>query len=235
MKKKVLICLLAFSVLFSVACNFKIGEVAQAVEEVYAENEKNSKSESKLYLVTCYQSDGSIIYEDEYSNGYKIKTRYYNDDGSIRSECEYDANGNEIGPGIKWGYEYDAAGNLLKSIHYKNDGADYWDEYVYNIEGKISKETHYNKFGSFDYWREYEYKQNGYVVTTYNADRTISHWEENEYDKKGNVIKTTFYFSDGTIGWWTENEYDTEGNLSISYGYGADGTQGSWTEYVYYE
>ncbi len=92
-------------------------------------------------------------------------------------------------------YEYDTAGNKIKSTFYDNGNGKIttWSEYEYDSNGKEKKITTHDKYGSVDWVEhgaEYEY--------------------EYEYDADGNMVKEVCYRC-GTYSKdkYTETEYTT--------------------------
>lgn len=150
------------------------------------------------------------------SNGSR-KEIYYRDDGSY-SIYEYDTNGNRVkstyyledGTVVDfWVYEYDDNGNLIKEAYYFENGTsvEYWI-YEYDENGNRIQMTYYNADGTIGYYSVYEYDENGNRVkaTGYSADGSIISIDE--YDENGNKIKTTWYNPDGTID--TDHVYDND-------------------------
>ncbi len=143
------------------------------------------------------------------------------------------------GGSVGRGYEYDAAGNLIKRVIYNRDGSiDCWSEYEYDASGNQNKEVWYNGEGSIVRWNEYEYDAAGNPIkeVTYNRDGSIVCWSEYEYDASGNQTKKVW--RGGEIIY--EREYDAFGNKTreVMYGDYASGgyASGGWglvVEYTY--
>lgn len=154
----------------------------------------NNGSRKEIY----YRDDGSYsIYEYD-TNGDRVKSTHYLEDGTI---VEY------------WVYEYDDNGNLVQETYYLADGSivGYWI-YEYDDNGYRVKMTYYNTDGTIGYYSVYEYDENGnrVKVTGYNADGTMISIDE--YDEDGNRIKTTWYNPDGTIDNYHVYDDDTPGD-----------------------
>lgn len=143
---------------------------------------------------TSFPRGGGITYEYDYA-GNRIKETHFNSDGSINSECEYDAFGNEI-----------------KKLSWLDGDFWYWYEYGYDDLGNQIKDISYNEDGSIlsGWEREYDAFGNEVKYVSY-IDGEISYSCEYkyEYDADGNLTKYIICYDDGSISSWTEYEYIT--------------------------
>lgn len=90
----------------------------------------------------CYR-DGDIISEWQYdTNGNRIKSVFYNEDGSVDGYTEY---------------TYDELENEVKEIYYNGDGSvDGYAEYIYDASGNKVKEILYDGDGNVSCSTEYD-------------------------------------------------------------------------------
>lgn len=112
------------------------------------------------------------------------------------------------------GYEseyYDNQGNMTRSICRSFDDNEiiFYDDFEYNVQGKVARQISYYPNGSFN------------------------HCVDNEYDAKGNLTREIHRNSDGTVDYYTDYEYDALGNVAKEILRNADGTVFSYLEYQY--
>ena len=108
-----------------------------------------------------YFDDGSYLIYEYDSNGNRIKTSYYDTNGTLDSYLIY---------------EYDSDGNLIKESCYNSDGTlDYYWICEYDSNGNEIKLSRYNSDGTLDCYYTYEYDLNGNRIkeSWYNADGTL--------------------------------------------------------------
>ena len=126
-------------------------------------------------LATRYYSDGALEKEDIYVSPNLRETYDYtepvgrylrcrdelDDEGRIIHEVIYETNGAESIDRVN---EYDADGNIIKSIRYENGEFDYWYEYEYADKTAFfgtylrpTKATSKKEDGTIDYYRETEW------------------------------------------------------------------------------
>ncbi len=156
------------------------------------------------------------------------------------------------GGSVGRGYEYDAAGNLIKRVIYNRDGSiDCWSEYEYDASGNQTKKVW--RGGEIIYEREYDafgnktrevmygdYASGGYASGGWGL--VVEYTYEYEYDAFGNKTKETVRcevgHDDGGV-WedeWNnivyerEYEYDAFGNLIREKSNGAEEIFFGWME-----
>ena len=101
-------------------------------------------------------SNGSWIEYEYDADGNKLRSTFYNSDGSKYSL-----------------YKYDADGNVSAKIYYYSDGE--WAESECDANGYTTKTVYYDVYGDVKFWIEFELDADGKVLEEiwYNADGTL--------------------------------------------------------------
>ena len=118
---------------------------------------------------------------------------------------------------------YDAAGNVLKVLHYDaRDQLKSGQEYVYDSHGNQISETQYayNSSGEVTSTSQtiYEYDAENRLTREYDPDHPDEDWRTYTYNENGQLIKTEYTWpigvDDGSVYPFTiEYTYDEHGNL----------------------
>ena len=128
---------------------------------------------------------------------------------------------------------------LVQGIQYNSDGSVFaHEEWEYNADGSLVKDTTYKSDGSISGGTMVEYERNaaGDVTKAVSyglSDGNIRGWYEIEYDSSGHEVKYTEYRSDGSSSGWYELEYDAAGNPTKGTYYNSDGSISGWAEREY--
>ncbi|MBP5554255.1 MAG: hypothetical protein J6X94_05215 [Lachnospiraceae bacterium] len=205
-----------------------------------------------------YDSDGNLVKECEYRNGYINTTGdlVYDPSGSYTesvrdyrdnplSEAEYDKNGNltsetiyEFGK-IRSHTEFDENGSPVFKEAYYGDTY-YTVEYEYDESGKLykEKETDHDESGSVTFRYEDLYDPDGNMIqrTIFGADGIARIVSRTEIIKEGNTTTLEEYGESGALRYRTVLDHDDAGNVisQISYDV-SDGSILSSEEYSYDE
>lgn len=153
----------------------------EIVKKEYYDSEKTKIKTEKTY------KKGVLYSQYNYNeDGTKQKTIYYDENGKMRSESEYNN------------------GHLIKHTDYRNGNV--WMDHEYNIleDGTKQKTIFYDENGKMR--SEIEYN-NGHLIKYTDYSRNSIY----DYDEKGNNIKTTIYNPDGSINHYYIYDYDSTG------------------------
>ena len=137
-------------------------------------------------------------------------------------------------------FEYDTAGNGIKSIGYDSTGNIWtWFETEYDNLGNSIKFVSRESNGDIGYQSEYEYVKGSNMVKSSHSYWYVEGavWQEEiwEYDESGNHLKSTIYRGDGSIDELYEHEYDEVGNEIKTIVYHGEDCIEEWYEYKYDE
>lgn len=197
--------------------------------------------------------DGYLSLLEEYDeNGKIIKRINYHKDNSISSSVEWirenDSFSNTVTENEKDSegeitfttiYKYDASGNLIELIHDDPEERIMTTTYrtikEYDSDGKISKETVYDKNGNISYSYEYEYDSQGNLIKSLRNGKIDDEWKY-EYNESGQIVekwkkitqdsefKLIEAYSYTPEGYMKQKiKYNSDG-LSVTYTYNEDGT-----------
>lgn len=214
------------------------GSTAPTADDAPEADAQEEAPEYPVYAITKYTNVLGTYELDDYE---------LNDAGQITAYTKYETrNGERTGHSTNVTVTYDDAGNPVKmryenysgyeevvrefddqglvtkeswsSDYSFNDGKVFAYTYIFDDEGRVSKETSTNENTGDSFERVYTYDENGYAVsyteTSYNPDGSVySEWLlEMEYDDNGNIVKqivTDTQDPDG--GWDVEIVYDEIG------------------------
>lgn len=118
---------------------------------------------------------------------------------------------------IRYEYEYDDNGRILRKIQYYDGVKSTETTYSYNKDGNILKETEYNN--GQPYTTSYTYDSKGRLISESNWYNAINYI----LDDNGRIIRKDYLNEEGTVYHSETYEYDTEGNYTVR---GSGQTQG---------
>lgn len=216
-------------------------------------------SKGNKIKATSYNANGDIRYSSEYDkNGNETRLKYHGD-GAVNCsyEWEYDDKGSKTKMTVydadypvssTCEYEYDAKGNLVKSIDtlytYLED-ASYtkitYTEYEYDKQGNMVKTITYQEESdkTLVWENQYEYDYNENIVKNeryyYGVLDLIQEIEYNDDDMKIREKSSKYDENGSAVISICETEYDENGNRIKMTTYDADGTILSTEEYEYIE
>ncbi len=208
------------SICSKIAENNEVRNIYHKIVRNYEEKEYYDSEKTKIKIEKTYKK-GVLYSQYNYNeDGTKQKTIYYDENGKMRSESEYNN------------------GHLIKHTAYSKNG-NVWMDSEYSIleDGtKIGSQTsfyNFDKNGNISQVSIYESDGEGNTLkgTTYSADGAIEYYSIYDYDEKGNNIKTTTYNSDGSINYYYIYDYDSTGKKIRSTMYNADGSVKHYTNY----
>jgi len=165
-------------------------------------------------LLRVTEPDGVVEQYSYDANGNRVaKIRYQVDKELYREEYAYDEHNRRISQTTtddsgtdEYRWEYDAAGNLIKSITWLSDG--YWQEIAVRYDDKGNKIWAHNKDSrGMDNEMQYEYDAAGRcTLENYVGRGTV----ERTYDQQGRLT-----FQKTMQGSTTEYTYDGQGRLVL--------------------
>ena len=181
-----------------------------------------------------YDSNGKVIFENEWYNGIHFsKYEYtYDEQGnlilSVENTVDWD-NRDQLVEYEKKEYEYDEQGNQILYINYRwNTSLNQWVakdkyEYTYNAQSNLIFMAYYHWNNQWEISSKYEY----------------------EYDEQGNDSLIVYYYWDSNLKQFilsskSEYECNEQGNRTLSIGYDWDKDSNQWAisdkiEYKYDE
>lgn len=171
---------------------------------------------------TYYDGDGNLMFRHEYTynlKGQKASVAKYNAQGVQEQylELAYDEEGRML-----INYAYGLSGNLVKVV-YKYDGYNYRETWYEGTSDVIST---YSEIESDAFGRILK-------ATTYEKDGRVSQTEMFEYDETGNLIKSARYTENNELIDYQIHTYDENGRDLLLQEYDSDGKLMSYSEYVY--
>lgn len=132
----------------------------------------------KEFLLTNIFEDDKIQFEYEYGPGKRLKkvTKYYTGSGTVNwiTTYEYDGSGylkeklmvNNSGEGVKFKFECNSAGHVIKGSRIPLNGADSgkvtnWTAYTYNGKNQLIQINYYSDNDDPEGYETLEYESNG--------------------------------------------------------------------------
>ena len=203
------------------------------------ENVETTSSDEKEYITYTYNSEkvltGSYTRNESNAGSVFVKDVTYNEAGNLTSDhTERQKNGNTVYMADS-NYEYDAAGNQLRSESKISDNGKnsfLFTEYAYDSHNNMISAIYYvdGVQSSSSYWK-FDYDKDGNTI----YEKSVASDMENyyEYDSYGNLVKDTARKA-GVLLSETVYTYDSNGNLLseelIDYDIGGGMSRG---EYMY--
>jgi len=181
-------------------------------------------------------AENAYTYEFEYDEGGRITKRI--DGGYNYTNYIYDSEGNLLK------YEvctYERTDKSKEPVLVKTEYLVHQDEYEYDENGKLIKETYYDSEGNVSSVSEYTYDSNGRII------KLISHNESDEitmnyafeYDESGNLTKFMDGFNVTVYTYSSENvlfeSTDSNGETGELYNKATYDANGNAIEYISYE
>lgn len=219
-----------------------IQKVYQDDKHLYDKESEYDRAGNILKETVIYDPDYeykvSDIDEYEYdAQGNMVKLTIYDDNDAESMwwyEYEYDAQGNRLKETAylnaqivnysRWEQEYDGQGNRIRengyywtSTYFDGETLLYYDDYEYDAQGNLTKDSWFDGNGELRAYYEYEYDGQGNVTkdASYSADGKLYSCYGYEYDTQGNITKYVKYKADDVQiaerKW--ENSYDILGNI----------------------
>ena len=205
--------------------------------DVYTDTEFSFECDGEIqtdfYPVKCISYDASNHKIGEkyytYTSDHRLEscTEYFS--GKISCEEEYEYYD-------KKPYGVYAYPKKETRTYYNDDGTISWkDEYEYNENENITKETHYLDGGAFDSKIVNQYDSNGRLIkeTTYDAPSHVEHYIIFDLDYYGNNIKKTYFNASGKRETYTLRTYDANNHEIETICYDDGGTEMWRYEYEY--
>ena len=201
------------------------GASTQSDEEVSEQDQDNLQTDGTQHNTASGQEEHIL----------SATMKLYEADGSLASTTLYE-------------YEYDAAGNMIRSTEYNGSGdVVRWYEFEYDKKGNVTDETYTVEY--MDTWETDVYKSGEWLESIHDGKRMpgqggearVYKWTY-EYDGHDNPVRTVYKSSSGikkqTL---CEYEYDEAGNAIKETSYigdpdgGDDKELSEWTERSYDE
>lgn len=229
-------------------------EAASEHEEKKDDVYREYADDGTLLMEQFSNSDGSIVKEVYYTDGYVSKELLYSKDGYVQQETVYNSDGVVIKDSGFYGAEmpeylneYYDEGNLKYEARYNRNGALRF-VHEYDERENLIKESQYNEDGTFDYSYGYEYFEDNSLMKMIYFDHEGNAQKEEvyktvggiryivEHNRENNTEIDVFYREDGSKIGKIAYEYDENGNITNMFQYSKNDAEPDYHyEYEYNE